>query len=267
MNTRWTHNPLRLWELLVHWFFAGSCWQDQMYMELVFNCLSQAICLILPAVFIKKTSLLWLLFSLNPFWEGLRCVCQSLSVSAWRFACLCCWQKCCLATSFVLVTPAVPAQAAAGAGFHLRFALPVEPLCMWSICKVAPQQRRRVADVQRWGNSCSLRRAASPDPVSDPKGSLQISLVVRKPLMGKSLGDIHWPYLFSSSPRSYCWVGIVYLLPPSLPEKHFWKANTWFWKLRIKGTELLNNLSLYKMYVAMHVLTCFVNIKIYCPLN
>lgn len=51
-------HPSRLWELLVHWFFAGSCWQDQMYMELVFNCLSQAICLILPAVFIKITSLL-----------------------------------------------------------------------------------------------------------------------------------------------------------------------------------------------------------------
>lgn len=45
--------------------------------------------------------------------------------------------------------------------------------------------------------------AASPDPLSDPKASQQISQVVRKTPMEKSLGNIHLPYLFSSS-CSYC---------------------------------------------------------------
>lgn len=71
------------------------------------------------------------------------------SLSTWRSACLCWGQKCSLATSLVLVIPAVPSQAGAGAGFYLSFALPVELLCMWSIRKVAPQQRQQVADVQQ----------------------------------------------------------------------------------------------------------------------
>lgn len=39
--------------------------------------------------------------------------------------------------------------------------------------------------------------AASPDPASDPKASV-LTLVVRKTLVGKSLGDTHWPYLLFS---------------------------------------------------------------------
>lgn len=140
-----------------------------------------------------------------------------------------------------------------GLDFYLSFALPVEALCMWSTCEVAPQQRQ-------WEllfSEEAAHLAASPDPASDPRASL-LTLVVRKTLVGKSLGDTHRPYLL---PVVTAWVGIVYLLPPCLPEKHFWKANLWFWKLRIKEKELLNNLSLYKMYVAMHILTCFSEYK------
>lgn len=71
-----------------------------------------------------------------------------------------------------------------GRGFDLSFVLLVARVnVVCNLCVVAPQQRQQVADVQPWGNSCSLRRlhtAASPDPMSEPTGSLRLSLVVRK---------------------------------------------------------------------------------------
>lgn len=60
-------------------FFAGSCWQDQMYMELVFNSLSQAICLILPAVFVTITSSLLASAQLKPILRrAVRCLPEPL---------------------------------------------------------------------------------------------------------------------------------------------------------------------------------------------
>lgn len=75
---------------------------------------------------------------------------------------------------------------------------------------------------------------ASPDPVSDPKVSLQISLVVRETLMGKSLGDIHWPYLLLFSPCSYC-PSRVSLLIASFPSREaFFKGRSVILKVEDK---------------------------------
>lgn len=154
---------------------------------MVFDCLAQAICLIIPAAFIKIS---WLLTSVQfkPTLRRAEFSLPELFLECLRSVCLC-WQQKYLANSVVLVILGFPAQAEKGLDF-----------------------------------------ISGSYPLAIPS---------------------------QSYPVVTAWIGIVYILPPSLAEKHFWKTNPWFWKLRIKGAELLNNLSSYKMYAAMHVLTCF----------
>lgn len=205
----------RLWELLVHWFFAGSCWQYQMYMELFFNCLSLAICWILPAVFMKITSSLLASVQFKPI---LRRAVVRLPEPLREHLEICLLVLVTKMLSCCLLCPCYPCSTSTGRSrgwilsqFCFASGTPLYVVYLRGGCTAKA--------ASRW---CAAMRkllfSAEAAHLSDPKVSLQISVVVRKTLRGKSLGDIHWPYCFFSSPCSCC-LSRDSLLIASFPSK------------------------------------------------
>lgn len=119
---------------------------DGMYMELVFSRLSQAVCLILPAVFTAITSLLLASVQLKPILRrAVGCLPEPLCEHLEIFLPV-------LVTKMLspsLVCPWFPCSTSRGRGRGSTSVLLCQwHPCMWSVSERAPQQRQRVADVQ-----------------------------------------------------------------------------------------------------------------------
>lgn len=201
-------------------------------MEPVFKCLSQALRLVLPVVFMKITSLLLASVHSKPVMRrAVGCLPEPLCE---------CLEICLLGAgdkNAVSLRPLslLPLQhqrrQEQGLGFSLFCFASGSPVCV-----VYTRGGSTAKAVRRWWAAVgkilfsaeAAHLAASPDPASIPKESLQISLLVRRPLMGKSLGDKHWPYLL---PVVTARVGIVYLflLPfqRSIFERQICDSESW----------------------------------------
>lgn len=164
-------------------------------MELFFTCLSQAVCLILPAAFMKiTTSLLAPVQFLRRAVVCLpECLCERLEI-------------CLLVLVTKTLSPLLPPLSSLSLQHQHRreqgLGFTSVLLCQWNPRACGRDARRLGGKGSAW-LVCSVRKrplpagaarsAASPGPVSDPKVSLRLLLVLGKTLVGKWLGATRWP--------------------------------------------------------------------------
>ena len=166
---------------------------------LVFSCLSQTICVVPPAVFIKIARSLLASVQFKPILRrAVGCLPERLCE---------CLEICLLAPvmrglSRCLLCPRHPCRSSAGRSrgwipprCRPARGSPVSVGCTRGGSTAKAASRWRAAMRKGLFSEGPARVAASPGPASDPNVSLQILLGVSKPLMGRSPGDTRWPYL------------------------------------------------------------------------